>query len=66
VVVWIVGAVGVAVLAKWLMREGRRVNAELDAARARAAAKAQPTAKAKATGSTNLERDPQTGVYRPK
>jgi len=58
VVIWIVGAVGVAALAKWLAREGRRINAELDAARSRSAAKA--------TRSTNLERDPQTGVYRPK
>ena len=30
VVVWIVGAVGVVVVTKWLAREGRRINAELD------------------------------------
>jgi hypothetical protein len=59
VIVWIVGAVGVAFVAKWLAREGRRINAELDAARAQSAANA-------AAEKRSLERDPHTGVYRPK
>jgi hypothetical protein len=59
VFVWIVGAVGVAFVAKWLAREGRRINAELDAARAQSTGAA-------AAAQRNLERDPHTGVYRPK
>jgi len=54
---WIVGAIGAAVVGKWLVKEARRVNAELDAARAHPVGDAdRPT----------LTRDPDTGVYRPK
>jgi hypothetical protein len=59
VVLWIVGAVGAAVVVKWLAREGRRINAELDAARAQAAGDST-------AGRSKLERDPRTGIYRPK
>jgi len=59
VIMWIVGAVGATVLAKWLVREARRINAELDAARAQRVS--EPAA-----DHPNLERDPETGVYRPK
>ena len=57
VIIWIVGAIGAALVGKWLVKEGRRVNAELDAARARPVSDAD---------SQTLTRDPDTGVYRPK
>jgi hypothetical protein len=57
VIIWIVGAVGAAIVGKWLVKEARRVNAELDAAKARPVADSDhPT----------LRRDPETGVYRPR
>jgi hypothetical protein len=59
VVLWIVGAVGAAAVVKWLAREGRRINAELDAARARASGDST-------VRRDDLERDPQTGIYRPR
>jgi hypothetical protein len=52
------GLVGTAVVLRWWMREVKRVNAELDAVRARAEPvdrKTLPTLKA----------DPRTGEYRP-
>ena len=58
-VLWIVGAVGAAVVVKFLAREGRRINAELDAARAHATGDST-------AGGGKLERDPHTGIYRPK
>ena len=57
VIMWIVGAIGAAVVGKWLAKEARRVNAELDAARARPVGDADRQ---------TLTRDPDTGVYRPK
>jgi len=60
-VLWIAGALGAAALAKFLAREYRRVNEELEAARA------MPVAgKAERTGHPTLRRDPQTGIYRPQ
>jgi hypothetical protein len=59
VIMWIVGAISAAVVAKWLIKEVRRVNAELDAVRARSVA--EP-----ARDHPTLKRDPETGVYRPK
>jgi hypothetical protein len=56
---WTVGALGAAVIARFLVKEHQRVNADLDAARARAHARPddpRPT----------LKRDPKTGVYRPQ
>jgi hypothetical protein len=58
-VMWIAGAVGATVVARWLVREVRRINAELDAVRAQSGG--EPVG-----DRPNLERDPQTGVYRPK
>jgi hypothetical protein len=59
VVLWIVGAVGATAVVKWLAREGRRINAELDAARTRASGDST-------VRRDDLERDPQTGIYRPR
>jgi len=52
------GLVGTAVVLRWWMREVKRINAELDAVRARAEPvdrKTLPT----------LKVDPRTGEYRP-
>lgn len=58
VFLWALGAAGSALIAKWAMREARRVNDELDAARGETAEAVQretiPT----------LRRDPRTGTYR--
>jgi len=59
VIIWFLGAVGVTVVARWLAKEARRVNAELDAARS-------ATVGERAGDRRSLERDPQTGIYRPK
>jgi hypothetical protein len=56
VILWALGAIGAAVVGRWLAKEARRVNAELhpeEPIDERASAR-------------KLERDPQTGVYRPK
>jgi glycerol-3-phosphate responsive antiterminator len=58
-VMWIVRLAGIAIVAKWLVREQQRISDELDAARARASADASGP-------HPSLERDPTTGVYRPK
>jgi hypothetical protein len=60
VVIFALGIVGAAALLRWCSKEARRVNAELDNVRARAAVEpvdrnALPT----------LKRDPKTGEYRP-
>ena len=60
-VLWIAGALGAAALAKFLAREYRRVNEELEAARAKPVAE-----KAERAGHPTLRRDPQTGIYRPQ
>ena len=57
VIIWIVAAVGAAVVGKWLVKTARRVNAELDAAKARPVA---------VPDRPSLRRYPETGVYRPK
>ena len=57
---WIAGAVTATVVARWLMREARRINAELDAVRA------QPAGRDSHGERASLKRDPETGVYRPK
>jgi hypothetical protein len=55
-IVWALGAVGVMALARLIVREARRINAEL-----------HPATPAPADGeAVTLERDPKTGVYRPK
>jgi hypothetical protein len=54
---WTLGALGAAVAAQWLVREWRRVNAELDRI------KRAPVAES--ATATKLRRDPATGVYTP-
>jgi hypothetical protein len=58
VVLWALGAVSAAVVAKWLAREARRVNDELDAVRTQSAHHGRGK-------HPHLERDPETGIYRP-
>jgi hypothetical protein len=58
VVFLVLGAVGAVLAGKWLVREARRVNAELDRVRA---ATAQTRSER-----PSLERDPNTGIYRPR
>jgi hypothetical protein len=58
-ILWALGAAGAAVAGTWLYREARRVNAELHPA--------EPPNPIDERGSAaKLERDPQTGIYRPK
>jgi hypothetical protein len=59
VFIWLAGAIGAAVVARFLMKEAHRVNSEIDAARA--GATAEPTGERR-----NLRRDPDSGVYRPQ
>ena len=55
-IVWALGVVGVAALARLIVREARRINAEL-----------HPATPTPADGEpVTLELDPTTGVYRPK
>ncbi|MBL8585327.1 MAG: hypothetical protein JNM23_01210 [Bradyrhizobiaceae bacterium] len=54
------GALGAATLARVLVREWRRVNAELDQVSAAAAERVDRERLPK------LRRDPRTGVYRPE
>jgi len=57
VILWALGAIGAAAIGRWLYKEQRRVNAELH----------QPEhAPDERASARKLERDPQTGVYRPK
>jgi hypothetical protein len=54
------GVMGTAVLVRWCVREVRRVNAELDAVRERAA-----TGYIDRNALPKLKADPRTGEYRP-
>ena len=54
-ILWAAGIIGAAVLGRVLYRESRRVNARLHPEQA---AEEPPVGK--------LERDPKSGVYRPK
>ena len=54
-ILWALGAVGAVVAARWLVREARRVNAEL-----------HPVEAPVEPDPIRLERDPATGIYRPK
>ena len=58
-ILWALGAVGAAIVGRWLYRETQRVNAELHPEEKPAPADERASAR-------KLERDPQTGVYRPK
>ena len=56
VILWVLGSVGAVIAARWAVKEARRVNTELDAAKAARAAEPLP----------NLVRDPATDQYRPE
>ena len=55
-ILWAAGVVGATVVGRWIWKEARRINAELHPERT----PAQEIEMGK------LERDPETGVYRPK
>ena len=57
-ILWALGAVGAAFAGRWLFKESRRVNAELHPDEAKPVDVHEAVRK--------LERDPETGVYRPK
>ena len=54
-ILWALGAVGGAIAGRWLYREAQRINAEL-----------HPEQRVDETPVRTLERDPRTGIYRPK
>ena len=56
-ILWILGAAGAAIVGRVLYRESQRINAELHP---------EPNPGGERGGAHNLERDPTTGVYRPK
>ena len=56
-IIWALGAVGAAALVKLLAHASRKANAELDEIR-----RGQPAGRPIET----LERDPETGEYRPR
>ncbi len=56
---WTVGVVGAIALVKFIRREHRRVNDELDQTRM-----APVTSKAERAQHPTLRRDPRTGIYR--
>ncbi len=58
VILWALGAIGAALVGRVLFHEAQRVNAELHPEPA-------PPAEERETA-RKLERDPSTGVYRPK
>jgi HAMP domain-containing protein len=59
VIAWTLAAIGAVAVSKVLAREWRRVNAELDAQ--------ERASQAVARGELpTLQRDPQSGVYRPE
>ena len=58
VIVWALGAIGALVVGRWLAREAQRIQAGL---RAR-----EPGDAAAREEVRTLERDPVTGIYRPK
>ena len=58
VILFALGVIGAAAAARWLYRESQRINAELHPAE-----QAAPVAEHEPV---RLERDPKTGVYRPR
>jgi len=58
-IVWALGALGAIVAGRWIANEARRRNAELRARQAAGVGREREQAR-------TLERDPLTGVYRPK
>lgn len=59
--VWALGAAGGALLTRWVLREAKRINRELDEAR-----RAQTAEAVHAQPVPRLRRDPATGTYRPE
>ena len=57
-ILWALGVAGAAITGRWLYREARRVNAELHPEEQKPVDERGSARK--------LERDPETGVYRPK
>jgi saccharopine dehydrogenase-like NADP-dependent oxidoreductase len=57
-IIWGVGLLGSAVIARLAMREARRINRELEEARQARAATTEPA--------KTLRLDPRTGAYRPQ
>jgi len=57
-ILWALGAIGGAIAGRWLYREAQRVNAELHPEERKPVDERESAPK--------LERDPETGVYRPK
>ena len=57
-IAWTLGALGAGIVAKALVKEWRRVNAELNAAEAAGEAEYERLPR--------LKRDPASGVYRPE
>jgi len=55
-IVWVLGAIGAVTLARLIAKQARRIGAQL-----------HPQAPApREAEAVRLERDPKTGVYRPK
>ena len=59
-IVWALGALGAMVIGRWVANEARRRSAELRARHTEAGGRAERDQAA------TLERDPVTGIYRPK
>lgn len=59
VILWALGALGAAVAGRWFVKESRRINDELHRDE-----QAPPVDERESV--PKLERDPKTGVYRPK
>ena len=57
-VLWTLGALGAAAFARLIAKEYRRINSELEQARA------TPVGKTERANYRTLRRDPRTGVYR--
>ena len=57
-ILWALGAAGAAITGRWLYKESRRINAELHPQ--------DPQPVNDRERGPKLERDPETGVYRPK
>jgi hypothetical protein len=56
-ILWALGAAGAAIVGRVLHREAQRINAELHP---------EPEPAGERQSARKLERDPKTGVYRPK
>jgi hypothetical protein len=57
VILWALAAAGAAIVTRVLYRESQRINAELHP---------EPEPASERNTARTLERDPKTGVYRPK